>query len=237
MELVLERRFSRGLQARVGYTYSHLMNNGDRDRAGKRRPQRRRSEPGRSAAMDSERRRHAARAADRVHLGDPRSHRRGDEARARWLEPERHPALRERPADDHQHDQRPWRAAVQHAEAAEPGRRGHGGLRRLRSVHGSLLQPRRLGRSGAAPVRERARTRRRGARVRELQRGHQHLQGVPVQRPEEAPVRSPDRQPVQPHDLLQPGIQLERRELRAGVHAVQHRALRFSSGSGSTSSS
>ena len=35
MEVVLERRFSRGLQARVGYTYSHLMNNGDRDRAGK----------------------------------------------------------------------------------------------------------------------------------------------------------------------------------------------------------
>jgi hypothetical protein len=28
MEVVLERRFSRGLQARVGYTYSHLMNNG-----------------------------------------------------------------------------------------------------------------------------------------------------------------------------------------------------------------
>jgi len=28
MEMVLERRFSRGLQARVGYTYSHLMNNG-----------------------------------------------------------------------------------------------------------------------------------------------------------------------------------------------------------------
>jgi carboxypeptidase family protein/TonB-dependent receptor-like protein len=28
MELVLERRFSRGLQARIGYTYSHLMNNG-----------------------------------------------------------------------------------------------------------------------------------------------------------------------------------------------------------------
>ena len=28
MEVVLERRFSRGLQARIGYTYSHLMNNG-----------------------------------------------------------------------------------------------------------------------------------------------------------------------------------------------------------------
>ena len=28
MELVLERRFSRGLQARVGYTYSRLNNNG-----------------------------------------------------------------------------------------------------------------------------------------------------------------------------------------------------------------
>jgi hypothetical protein len=28
LELVLERRFSRGLQARIGYTYSHLMNNG-----------------------------------------------------------------------------------------------------------------------------------------------------------------------------------------------------------------
>ena len=28
MEVVLERRFSRGLQARVAYTYSHLMNNG-----------------------------------------------------------------------------------------------------------------------------------------------------------------------------------------------------------------
>ena len=28
LELVLERRFSRGLQARFGYTYSHLNNNG-----------------------------------------------------------------------------------------------------------------------------------------------------------------------------------------------------------------
>ena len=28
LEVVLERRFSRGLQARVAYTYSHLMNNG-----------------------------------------------------------------------------------------------------------------------------------------------------------------------------------------------------------------
>ena len=28
LEVVLERRFSRGLQARVGYTYSHLKNNG-----------------------------------------------------------------------------------------------------------------------------------------------------------------------------------------------------------------
>ena len=28
LEVVLERRFSQGLQARVGYTYSHLMNNG-----------------------------------------------------------------------------------------------------------------------------------------------------------------------------------------------------------------
>ena len=54
MEVVLERRFSRGLQARVGYTYSHLMNNGDRDRAGKRRSQRRRPEPGRSVAMASQ---------------------------------------------------------------------------------------------------------------------------------------------------------------------------------------
>jgi len=34
LELVLERRFSRGLQARVGYTYSHLENNGSESAQG-----------------------------------------------------------------------------------------------------------------------------------------------------------------------------------------------------------
>ena len=37
---------------------------------------------------------------------------------------------------------------------------------------------------------------------------------------------APDRQPVQPHGLLQSGVELERDGLRAGVHAVQYRALR-----------
>ena len=36
----------------------------------------------------------------------------------------------------------------------------------------------------------------------------------------------PDRQSVQPHGLLQSGVELEQYELRAGVHAVQYRALR-----------
>ena len=140
-EVVLERRFSRGLQARIAYTYSHLMNNGaevgqggDGRNAGIQNP----ADPLPWLLSDDDTP-HVA--AERVHLGGPRPRRRCDEARARWLERQRHPALRERSADDHHHEQRPGRAAVQYPEAAEPGRRGHGGLRRLRSVHGSLLQP------------------------------------------------------------------------------------------------
>ena len=48
----------------------------------------------------------------------------------------------------------------------------------------------------------------------------------PFSRPEETQVRAPDRQLLQPHDLLQSRGELERDGLRAGVHAVQHRALR-----------
>ena len=71
IELVLERRFSRGLQARFGYTYSKLNNNGAESAQGMEGHQRRRAEPGRSARMAAERGRYAARVPDRLHVGGP----------------------------------------------------------------------------------------------------------------------------------------------------------------------
>ena len=52
--------------------------------------------------------------------------------------------------------------------------------RELRSEHGQLLQPGAWTDPGPAPVRQRAEARRNGARVPGLQRGHQHLQGLPA---------------------------------------------------------
>ena len=122
-EVVLERRFSRGLQARIAYTYSHLMNNGaevgqggDGRNAGIQNP----ADPLPWILSDDDTP-HVA--AERVHLGGSGPVTGRDEAGARRLERQWHPALRERPADDHHHDQRPRRVAVQYPEAAKPGRR------------------------------------------------------------------------------------------------------------------
>ena len=75
IEIVLERRFSRGLQARFGYTYSQLNNNGAESAQGARRRQRRRAESGRPARLGAQRRRHAARVPHRLHVGDARARR------------------------------------------------------------------------------------------------------------------------------------------------------------------
>ena len=72
LEVVLERRFSRGLQARVGYTYSQLMNNGAESAQGSDGRNGGVQNPADPLPWISERRRHAARVADRVHLGDAR---------------------------------------------------------------------------------------------------------------------------------------------------------------------
>ena len=72
MELVLERRFSRGLQARFAYTYSRLNNNGAESAQGGKGSTGR-AESGRPARMAAQRRRHAARVPHRLHLGDARA--------------------------------------------------------------------------------------------------------------------------------------------------------------------
>ena len=104
LEVVLERRFSRGLQFRVGYTYSRLRNNGAESAQG---------DDGINAGVQNpadplewaERRRHAARVPDRLHVGNTRlaELHRCEEGAARRLEHQRHPAVRERPAVQH-HD-------------------------------------------------------------------------------------------------------------------------------------
>ncbi len=121
LELVLERRFSRGLQARFGYTYSRLKNNGAESAQGDNGDQRRRSESGRPARM-------ALSADDTPHvfltgftweLPGSGAGLGGDKGAARRLEHQRHPPLRERPAAEHHDEQRPRRPALQQPEAAQ----------------------------------------------------------------------------------------------------------------------
>ena len=66
------------------------------------------------------------------------------------------------------------------AEAAQPHRRRWRGRRRgLRPDHRQLLQPGRLAGPGSAHVRQRAESRRDGARVQGVQRRPDHLQELP----------------------------------------------------------
>ena len=73
MEFVVERRFSRGLQARFGYTYSTVGEQWLGERTRGQRHQRGRSESRGPAGMAAERRRHASRLPDGFHLGGSRA--------------------------------------------------------------------------------------------------------------------------------------------------------------------
>ena len=122
VETVLERRFSRGLQARVGYTYSQLKNNGAETGQGS---------DGRNGGIQN-----PAAPLPWMLSDDDTPHvllvgfcwevpgpdvRRGQLVPGR-LEPGGPPAIRERsPIDDHD-EQRSRRPAVQHPEAAEQDR-------------------------------------------------------------------------------------------------------------------
>ena len=148
MSLVLERRFSRGLQARVGYTWSRLRNNGAESAQGNEGINGARAEPRRPARMVAQRRRHAARVPHRVYVGDswfgtlPVGYQQSPAGR---LEPQRPSAIRERPAVEHHNVERSRRLPVQRPEAAQ-SRVGDRGDRlvgwQLRPQQRSLLRPR-----------------------------------------------------------------------------------------------
>ena len=106
-QTVLERRFSRGLQARVGYTFSRLKNNGAESAQGDNGDNGGVQNPADPLEWRYSARRRAARPARRVHMGGARARRRElAEGRARRLERRRPPPLRERPAARHHHEQR-----------------------------------------------------------------------------------------------------------------------------------
>ena len=72
MEMVLERRFSRGLQARFGYTYSRLSNNGAESAQGVEGINGGVQNPADPLEWRLSGGRHAARVPDRLHLGGAR---------------------------------------------------------------------------------------------------------------------------------------------------------------------
>ena len=186
LETVLERRFSRGLQARVAYTFSKLHNNGAENAQGSDGDQRRGSESGGPARVVPQCGRYAACVPGRLHLGSAWLRelvlgcRKGS---ACGLERQWRAPIRERAAVQHRDGQRSWRLPFQWPEAAEPcGRRRRRDREwRLRSQHRPVLQSRRPGSDpgplqfGNAPRRDSN-----GARLPELQRGSEYLQGLPL---------------------------------------------------------
>ena len=75
-----------------------------------------------SARMGGQRRRHAARVADRIHLGSARPEDGSRAADPGRLERQRHHAIRKRPAAEHHHEQRSRRADLQQPEATQQDR-------------------------------------------------------------------------------------------------------------------
>src|SRR5262245_7026051 len=174
--------------------------------------------------MGTEPGRHAARVPDRLHVGSAGTVRRRSLTDApERLARQRHPAIRERAAVEHHDEQRPGRTAVQQPETAGPcvRRRRRGGKRRLRSDDGQLFQSERMDGPRTPAVRERAAGGRHGARLAQLQRGHERLQGLQASRSDETALRDGHRQPVQPYAILQPEHELELIRVRDGQYAVQ----------------
>ena len=135
--------------------------------------------------------------------------------------------VRERTAAEHHDGQRSRRPAVQRPEAARTGVAVTTALPAdgdFDPIHRPLLQPRGVGRSRAAAVRERAAARRHGPRIPGLQRGSELLQVFPLRRPAH-PVRVPVRQHLQPDALLRPEPELELRQASAGQSPVQSAAV------------
>ena len=88
--------------------------------------------------------------------------------------------------------------------------------RRFRSEHATATSTGRVDGSGPLAVRQRAAARRHGARLPGLQRGPEHLQGVPAAERTSNPVRVDVRQHLQPDAVLRSEHELERGKLRAG---------------------
>ena len=111
-----------GCRRRVGYTFSKSEEQRFRGWAWQRRPPTAVSRIPPIRSSGGERRRHAARAPDRIHLGSagPED---GSRAAGSWAAgTSRHHALRKRPAAEHHHEQRSRRAALQQPEATQQDR-------------------------------------------------------------------------------------------------------------------
>ena len=222
MEIVLERRFSRGLQARFGYTYSRLHNNGAESAQGANGVN-----GGVQNPADPLEWQLSADDTPHVFLTGFTWELPGS---ARWTSPVTKALLAG------------WNlAGVLRYESGRPfnitmnndlggllfngqkrpnrvsGVDGVAADRRLRSEQRPLLQPRRLDGSGSARVWQCPQARHDGALVPGLQRGPEYLQGLHAAQRAQDPVRIDVRQHLQPHAVLRP-------ESRTGAPAPSDRS-------------
>ena len=225
VETVLERRFSRGLQARVAYTFSKLHNNGAENAQGS---------DGANATVQNpaDPLEWSLSADDTPHVfltgftwevpgSESWSSGVAKALLGGWnvsgvLRYESGRPFNITMANDlggflFNNQKRPNRVSGVEAVAREW---------RLQSEHRPLLQSGCLDGPRSTPVRERGPARRFGARFPELQRRSEHLQSVPDGRPEEAAVRGVDRESLQPRVFLFSEHELERSRLRLGQHTV-----------------
>ena len=126
LEVVLEQQLSRGLQYRIGYTFSRLKNNGAESGQGNEGINGEVQDPVNwdtpDYGLSADDCPHVLLAAFTWDIASGSSLDGGQEGPPRRLEPQRDPALRERPAAAHRHGQRHGRPALQHREAPEPHR-------------------------------------------------------------------------------------------------------------------
>ena len=184
LELVLERRFSHGLQWRVGYTYSTLHNNGAESAQGDNGVNGSVQDPANPLpwGLSGDDTPHVFLTGFTWELPGP-SGGLSEALLAGWhvsgiLRYESGRPLNITMNNDlggllFNGQKRPNRVS-----GTDARRR----IGRLRSDDGQLLQSGRLDGSGTAPVRQCAAGRRNSAGVPQLQRGHQHLQGIQAER-------------------------------------------------------
>ena len=176
--------------------------------------------------MVAECRRYAARVPDRLHLGGARVREVDLGCRQRApcrLEHQRRAPLRKRAAVQYHDVQRSRRLPLQQPETAQSRLRGRcGGVQkwRLRSERRPLLQSSGMDGPWSASIRERGPARWNGARIPDLQRRSEYLQGVPDGRSEQDAGGGVDREYLQPGHVLRSEYELEFRQLRLGQHAM-----------------